>query len=542
MIKRNKNQFMKFKKIFILTISLLNATLFIHAKPPKLTLVIFIDQLNQQTLNTIKPYLTGGLNYLIDNGLVYQNAHWPFGMPSTAAGHSGFSTGTQPINNGITANSWFSPLGKKISCDDDSAERAAVFAPNGLYKYGKSSCKLMVDTITDQFMMQSDSKHKNGAFTISLKSRAAIMLAGTAGKAIWYDDEGKQFTSSKAYFNELPIWLKEFNTQKPLDKPVWWQTVYPKDHEAYDLIYQNKYNFTREKSLIETEVPLEELTSTPHALQVLFDLTKKCIDNEFDKYDQFYLGVSFSSTDKIGHKFGPNSIEYRDMLYHFDRQLDQFLRYLNQKIQLEQVLIVFTADHGSMPIPELVKAQGFSKAGRINTKTLKKQINQCIQKEFNVPDIVQNINMSDLFLNHQQLDTLPAKKRVALINVIKQFMKKIPGIKDVWTYNELKTTSFTPQAFDYVYKTQLFPERSGDLIFSVFPYVYVSKYKGGTGHKSPYEYDTNIPLILYQKGTLGGRTIYDKVYGCQVATTLSWLLKIPRPSSTTFDALPGIKY
>ncbi len=512
-----------------------------RATPPQLTLVLFIDQLNQQTVNAIKPYLSGGLNYLINNGTVYHNAHWPFAMPATATSHAGLTTGTYAANNGISDNSWIDENGKKIRCDDDTAEQAAVFAPTGLYNYGKSARKIMVDTITDQFRLQSNNLIKKGAFSISLKSRSAIMLSGSLGKAVWYDERGNQFTSSKAYFAELPSWLKQFNIKRPLDKPIIWNTAYPQDHNAYQSAYKN-YRFARMPSVLEKQVKPEYRIYTPHAQQVLFDLAQTCIDQELGNYDELLLGISFSSSDKVGHVFGPNSIEYLDMLYHFDKQLEQFLQYVYQKVSPEKVLIVFTADHGSMPIPELLQERGFTNARRISTHTLKEQINRYILQKFNIASAVRKINAPDIYLNHQQISAFSTKQRTKITKAIKQFVKTVPGIKNVWIYNELENSCFEPDEFEYFYKKQLFPHRSGDLIFSVFPYTYVSKHSLGTSHKSPYNYDTHIPLIIHQKGSIGSATILDKVWGCQVATTLSRLLKIPRPSSATFEALPGINY
>ena len=37
------------------------------------------------------------------------------------------------------------------------------------------------------------------------------------------------------------------------------------------------------------------------------------------------LGISFSATDRIGHKFGPDSQEIQDQLVHLDRTLGDLL-------------------------------------------------------------------------------------------------------------------------------------------------------------------------------------------------------------------------
>jgi hypothetical protein len=41
------------------------------------------------------------------------------------------------------------------------------------------------------------------------------------------------------------------------------------------------------------------------------------------------LAVSFSATDYIGHGYGPNSIEQEDDFYRLDKDLGEFLNYLD---------------------------------------------------------------------------------------------------------------------------------------------------------------------------------------------------------------------
>ena len=73
-----------------------------------------------------------------------------------------------------------------------------------------------------------------------------------------------------------------------------------------------------------------------------------------------------------------------------------------------------------------------------------------------------------------------------------------------------------------------------------YPYVIITNFPTGLSHKTPYEYDTHIPLILYQAGQIEGKKIYQKVWGLQLANTLAQILRVQKPSASTFDALPGI--
>ena len=64
-----------------------------------------------------------------------------------------------------------------------------------------------------------------------------------------------------------------------------------------------------------------------------------------------YLSISFSSTDYVGHVFGPSSLEAEDNLLHLDRTLADLFAYIDREIGLDRTLIVLSADHGAPEAP-----------------------------------------------------------------------------------------------------------------------------------------------------------------------------------------------
>ena len=142
------------KKMAIsLLISLISIT---HTQAPKLTVVIIVDQFSAFFLNKLQPHYTGAFKLLPEQGIYYVNAFYDHAMPGTGPGHTLLTTGTFATFHGIVNNSWFDKKGKKISCDDDTVENAAVFAPDGSLKdYGKSARNILVDNPTDQMIMHS---------------------------------------------------------------------------------------------------------------------------------------------------------------------------------------------------------------------------------------------------------------------------------------------------------------------------------------------------------------------------------------------------
>ena len=100
--------------------------------------------------------------------------------------------------------------------------------------------------------------------------------------------------------------------------------------------------------------------------------------------------------------------------------------------------------------------------------------------------------------------------------------------------------SVVPDYLENFYKNQLYEGRSGDIICMPQPYCQITKYPTGTSHSSPYDYDTHVPLVLYQQGRFGRQTIRSKVWMQQLPITLAHILGVQRPSASTFATLPGI--
>jgi predicted AlkP superfamily pyrophosphatase or phosphodiesterase len=72
-----------------------------------------------------------------------------------------------------------------------------------------------------------------------------------------------------------------------------------------------------------------------------------------------YLAVSFSSTDYVGHLFGPSSLEAEDNLLRLDRTLAGLLAYIDKKVGLDQTMVVLSADHGGPEAPADMQQYGF---------------------------------------------------------------------------------------------------------------------------------------------------------------------------------------
>lgn len=529
-----------------------------HAQPPKLTVIIVIDQLSYIFyMQKLSPNFRGGLKYLSDHGITYSNAYFPHGKPATATGHAGLGCGNYPNVHGLISNGWINYQGISIKCDDDTKERAAVFSPDGEYAFGKSSQHVMVDGISDQFMLHQQPNHRHWVYSLSGKSRSAILTASNLGKPIWFDNQTGLFTSSKAYFDKLPDWVVAFNKEKQIDtlKQVYWTKAYPRSKRAYRFHHTDNYKYSRFNfSLMNRSLPIDITTDpkgetpyhffekTPHASQLLFDLAQRCIDEHISRKtkDRMLLWLCLSSPDKLGHLYGPEALESIDMIYHIDKQLKRFIKHVHKRVGKKDILFVVTADHGVSLMPERLRDAGMLNARRIDEKTFINRINQYIENKHGMPNIVYGYKSPNLYLNTPLLQTKSLDDQQNILTDIKTFLELEPGIKQAWITKELLTMPVELHSFADHFKKQIFPGRSGHIIIQVHPNNLITKWPKGASHQTPYECDTHVPLMIYQSGRFEQRCIREKVWALQLPNTLADILEVPKPSASTFEVLPGL--
>lgn len=524
-------------------------TLVLNAqREPRLTIVLVIDQLSYTTFMKLKPYFTGGLHMMAERGTVYHNAYQPHAMPATATGHSALSSGTFAHTHGVTGNGWYDDNGNKVTCDDDNRKEAAVFSLNAMHDYGKSSHNLMVDTITDQFILSSEPYANHVSYSLSLKSRAAIFTAGKLGKPIWLDPETGWFTSSKAYFETLPTWLIRFNKKKQLNNlsDVTWNRAYSNRKYPYRMFSKDPDSLALfgKKITIDHQAkePYEHFIQTPYANSLIFELARICIDEHVSKNpnNKMLIWLCPSSVDRAGHEFGPDSLQVTDLIYHIDLELFRLYNYVTKHIRKKDVLIVVTSDHGMGYPPEEMHAKGYLQAQRIMTQPLKEQLNEIALKECGQKEMIIGIKAPSVFFNLKKLSAMPQEKQQQLLDTCKKYLSAQPGIKRVWTYQELYNATFEDTALALYFKNQAYHGRYGQLIVQPDPYCFLTQHTQGTSHKSPYNYDTHIPFMLYQTASHERNQFYDRVTSLQCAPTLAYILGIPKPSACTQPLLPGI--
>ncbi|HMC98797.1 MAG TPA: alkaline phosphatase family protein, partial [Ferruginibacter sp.] len=281
-----------------------------------------IDQMRWDYLYRFNSlYGETGFKRLIKDGFSAENTFLPYVPTYTAVGHTCVYTGSVPAISGIVGNNWFDKTtGKNVYCTDDSTvstvgsnSRAGKMSPDNLW----------VTTVTDELRLSNNFKSK--VIGIALKDRGSILPAGhSANGAYWYD-AGKWITSSY-YMNALPGWVDEFNAKDMAGAFMKqdWNTLLPinrydqstEDFKTYEYSIKGEktVTFPHLLSAIPDSIKYESFRTTPFGNSFTFEFAKAAIQNENLGNNSVpdFLTVSISSTDYVGHAFGPNSIEIED--------------------------------------------------------------------------------------------------------------------------------------------------------------------------------------------------------------------------------------
>ncbi len=526
----------------------LNSNKPVSPKKPKLVIGIVVDQMRWDFLYRYTDlYGPNGFKRMINQGHSCENTFIPYMPTYTAPGHTCVYTGSVPALHGIMGNNWYSKATKKVVyCTDDSTVTTVGTTGNA----GKMSPQNMwVTTITDELRLSNNFKSK--VIGIALKDRGAILPAGhSANAAYWYDGVTGRWITSSYYMNALPAWVNKFND---LDKPG---TYMAKDWNT--LLPMNKYDqSTDDDKPYESTIPgekspvfphkLSAITSgkyeafrvTPYANSFTFDFAKDAIENEKLGAGAVtdFLTVSISSTDYIGHAFGPNSVEIEDTYLRLDEDIAGFLKYLDTKFGKGNYLTFLTADHGVAHIPGFLKEHKlpggtFNDAGFIN------DINQAIEAKFAIKNTILSVQNYQLYLNTDEIEKQNKEVSPIAAAIISMLMQKDYIIDAVETAKLGAATLPMPQKS--MFSNGYNPKRSGDIIFTAKPGYFDGGAKGTT-HGLWNPYDAHIPLLFFGWNIKPGKTNRE-TYMTDIAPTIAAMLQIQMPNGCVGKVITEIIY
>jgi len=501
-------------------------------KRPKLVVVISVDQLSAELMQTFGPELSGGLARLRREGVFFTEAYHDHGFTETGPGHSVLLSGRFPAHTGIVENRWIDrATGKLAYCVDDPAAKA-LHAPN---QPSSSNARFLGDALGDWLQAQVPGSR---VFAVSGKDRAAILMAGRKPTAAYWFTGPAGFTSSSVYAERLPDWLLRYD-QGLAERFVadsWLWTKAPGAPEgrvgSWTFGTQVLRNGALPRLIQGVGMPLDKgfesrFRKSPFLDAVTLEAAEALLDGERVGRGPAtdLLAISFSATDYIGHSYGLLGTEMRDQIHRLDRVLGRLLDRL--KRQHPGAWVVLSSDHGGLDLPEVLGEQGFP-FRRIIPGPFMAALQAELRAAFKVERdlLIPAPEPNTIYLNDAAIKAAGLDRREVLKGA-QTWLKSRPEVADAFTAEELSATdpaatgSPRDSSLRVLLRRSFHPERSGDILVAVKPFVAFGTPPTDypTGHGTPNAYDRRVPLIFW--GPWKGGQRREPVRTVDLAPTLA---------------------
>ncbi|QIK79570.1 alkaline phosphatase family protein [Sphingomonas piscis] len=512
------------------------------AKPPKLLVVISIDQLSGDLFDEYRPHFTGGLARLA-GGTAFRNAYQSHATTQTCPGHATLLTGGRPARTGIIANNWYNfaapRADKQVYCAEDET---APGTTSDKYKVSPVHLKMPV---LGELMKRRWPLSRSVA--VAGKDRSAVMMGGHTPDQRWYWADG-------SFVTDLPV--------GPPPRSV------------------ALANSAAKQAIATARAPLQPPPLCAAKAQPLVIPTVKYRigDGRFDRAagdeDAFHdspefdaatlalaaslvqelglgkgratdlLAVSLSATDYVGHKFGPGGQEMCLQLLSVDRDLGGFFGMLD-RAGIDYA-VALSADHGGQDAPERLRLNGVA-ATRISNALSKAAVGHTIARQLGLPKSPLKTYGGAIYVD----GSLPAETRQKIVAAALPRYRADRQVAAAFTKAELIATSMptgSPVNWTLIQRARASfdPARSGDITVLLKPNINPVHEPDDSvaTHGSPYDYDRRVPLLFWRKG-MKPVLRNDAVETVDLMPTLAGLIRLPlTPGSVDGKCLktvPGVR-
>ena len=469
--------------------------------PSKLTVVISVDQFSSDLFDEYAPMLQGGFARL-RQGTVYPHAYQGHAATETCPGHSTILTGSRPSRTGIIANIWYDLSQKRsdkaVYCAED--ERAAGSSST---IYTVSPMHLKVPTLGEYMKRQWP-----GSRTVAVagKDRAAVMMTGQRPDQRW-------FWNGKTYATDLkgatiPQAVVAGNAavaaliaqpQAPLDPPALCAA------KARPVAVSGGGKPVGAGRFERAAGEVAKFRASPAfdgaTLAIAAGLVREMKLGKADSPD--LIAVGLSATDYVGHTYGTEGQEMCLQLLSLDRDLGDFLKFLDgERIDYS---VVLTADHGGNDIPEREREAGLANAARVDPSVAASVMGKMLGTKLGLTGpVLYGETFGDMYID----TALTAGERARVLKAAVDAYKMNRQVEAVFTHDQLARTPVstgTPDKWTILQRARASfdADRSGDFVVllksRITPIADTSRGYVAT-HGSVWDYDRRVPIIFWRPG------------------------------------------
>ena len=493
---------------------------------PKAIVSIVVDQLRADYLEKYAHlYGDGGFKRLFAEGRVYTNGYFSHATPDRSSATASVYSGTTPYYHGITANRFLNRKTLKVLGVTDDANYKGVNSNEP-----SSPVRLLVTTIADELKIAS----KGNAYicTIAPERDMAILAGGHApNEAIWLDEEHGMWATS-SYYNGLPAWARSFNRRK--EPRFDWESMAWEPYFPIEFYTAAAYDGAPEPFLHtfkggEPEAVRRYKTSANINDEVTH-LALSCIDgNLFGRNkttDMLCVGYYAGNYGHASEWERP--LELQDIYLRLDRNIADLLNSIDQKVGLDNALIVITSTgYVDAHLPDI---KFFTlPTGELRMDRCRVLLNMYLGAIYGTGEYVEASYLNEIYLNHELIEKRQFRMKEVLDRCT-EFLCQMSGVKRVYSSLDLFSGKADPTMQGAYHSAS-----SGDLILEVSPgWTLVDEIWG----ESIYHNRAHIPVpIIFFGAGVAPETSRAPITVESIAPTIAHILRIGVPNACSTQPL-----
>ena len=455
--------------------------------PPRLVVVITVDQLRSDHLKAYAhAYSEGGFKRLLSQGTVYGSASYPFSPVDRASAIAAIATGVSPYYNGIVGQRWLNRKTLRPSwCVGDESYAGLMTSET------VSPASLGTSTLGDE--MKVSSAGQAMVWAVAPGSDAAVLSAGHAADgALWIDETGSRWCSSRYYMNELPSWTSGVNT---------------------DI----------------TTMALRCIAATGMGTDEVTDLL--CLTYDAAVHDEEVTSKKGKRLQQKEKRPVKDDYQLQNTYVRLDAEISLLMELTEKRLGRDNVLFVLT----STGYRETKEEADYEKY-RIPTGTFYMSrtadlLNMYLGALWGTGKYVETTFRNHIFLNHSLLDT----KKISISSATsraQELLVMMQGVRNVYTSLQLLTIN--NEQIQLV-RSGYHPERCGDLVIETAPGWRVLTENTG---ESEFQRAScfQFPIIFYGAKTEAMR-VSQPVTTDRIAPTLARIIRVRTPNACSVEPL-----
>lgn len=491
--------------------------------PPKLIVMLVVDQLRTEYLDRGGPHFTGGFRRLRDEGTWFRRGAYPYLNTVTCAGHSTIGTGALPYRHGMILNRWWDRAeGRARACTDDPTVRNIGYG--GPSTGRDSAAALAVPTLAERLRRQAGGR----SVSLSLKARSAIGMAGRGASTVVWQERATWVTSS-AFAKAPASWLMPFITAHPVraDLGKTWErmqapALYTGQDEVAGERFPTGWGAAFPHAIGVPEAQFEaHWQRSPLADEYLARMAAHAVETlGLGKgAGTDFLGISFSTLDLVGHQFGPDSHEVQDIVFRLDATIGKLLETLDARVGKGGYVLGLSSDHGVSTLTELTGGGRHLSAEVIAT------IHKALQPILGDGKHVLHAEYTDIYFAPGIAEKV--KQTPEAWPAVRAALLALPGVAHVFRSDELTSPEARRSTNPALRAAALshYPLRSGDVI--IVPRENWLFSTAAATHGTLYPYDQVVPVMFF---------------GAGVRPSLSDAAATPADIAPTLAALAGVRF